>query len=289
MRQIYSAIDESINVILDTPKGKFEARWVHRPGADYALIYLSSHAGCAQACRMCHLTATGQTSQTPATVDDYVQQAIAVLRAISHVPAGVKRVDFAFMAQGDPLMNPAVVEDWPRLASALAITLWPLKMEESPYFKISTIYPTDFKGTIVKVFGSDGQVVVYYSLYTMNNDFRKRWLPKSRNPAHALCDIADWQWKTGNDVVIHGAFIEGQNDSIESVESMLNCIHLEWLKPRFNLVRYNPPNDKSKETSPEQLERIRQTIATRMPCRMVERVGFDVAASCGMFMTGDPS
>ena len=55
-----------------------EARFVRRTD-DYFIVYLSSHTGCNQACRFCHLTATKQVSMQDVTLDDFLVQADAVL------------------------------------------------------------------------------------------------------------------------------------------------------------------------------------------------------------------
>jgi 23S rRNA (adenine2503-C2)-methyltransferase len=286
MKTLYSDVDESINVIYQLPAGKFEARWVHRPGADYALIYLSCHAGCSQSCRMCHLTATGQTSDVYASLETYVEQARLVLLAVTRFPSNIKRIDFAFMAQGDPLMNPTVLFVWPelrRVLDSLVLLSWRLNLDP-PLYKISTIYPKDFRCSLENIFpvGED-RVVLYYSLYSMDPDFRKRWLPKAANPAEALCELGRWQYLTGNEVVIHGPFIKDENDSLASVNDMMLAIRMAGLRTRFNIVRYNPPTDKSEETGGDQLDEIRSLIQQSMPCRLVDRVGLDVYASCGTF------
>jgi hypothetical protein len=83
---------------------------------------------------------------------------------------------------------------------------------------------------------------------------------------------------------LHWALIAGENDNIIQVEKtcddIINC-GLQGV--RINIIRYNPPNEKSTEGN----MRIANYIFGRIPnpaSKVVERVGLDVAASCGMFM-----
>src|SRR5947209_15592906 len=73
-----SAQDAAVNWDRAAGVGRLEARYVRRC-ADYFVVYLSSQTGCAQGCRMCHLTATGQTRLRDATVGEMIEQARTVL------------------------------------------------------------------------------------------------------------------------------------------------------------------------------------------------------------------
>ena len=83
-------------------------------GGEDVNVYVSSHSGCNQACRFCHLTATKQVGMSPAALDDLLTQVDAVfgyydqqIRTGSQPPA--QRVNINWMARGEPLLNDTLV------------------------------------------------------------------------------------------------------------------------------------------------------------------------------------
>jgi len=292
-----SQIDQSVNTV--DARG-FETRYVERDEGKTAIIYLSSHAGCDRACRMCWLTQTGQTDMTPATMDDYLTQARASLEAMQERRAasglGVPEVvHFNFMARGEPMKNPVIREKFDELASALESGVAALVdgFTGQVKFKISTImtdiYVKDKDGTYL-----DGmsqlpfnryKPEIYYSLYSMNPEFRKRWLPKAEEPLDALRLLAAYRGK-GGEVRIHSAFIAGHNDDMTDVAKMVHTVKMYGFK-KFNIVRFNSiDTDKWVETDEEYLEGIKTFMESKgLEVQMVSRVGTDVAASCGTFVS----
>jgi adenine C2-methylase RlmN of 23S rRNA A2503 and tRNA A37 len=124
----------------------------------------------------------------------------------------------------------------------------------------------------------------------MDKGFRKRWLPRARNPENALDALAEWQRLHGDDVelILHWAFIKGQNDSEDDVGRIVDAVRDSGVKVRFNVVRYNPfSSDQGEESDLETIEaRFEQLKAVALVpgSKIVGRVGFDVQASCGMFV-----
>jgi adenine C2-methylase RlmN of 23S rRNA A2503 and tRNA A37 len=278
-----SAIDRSVNWVRPVDVGTIETRFVRRR-SDRIVIYLSSQTGCRQACRMCHLTATGQTAHRDVTFDELVQQAEVVLDHYRRVEPA-RTVHFNFMARGEPLLNPALVEHSAELLDAL----WQLAARHDlrARFLVSTIFPRAFTLRLEDVFDRY-HPELYYSLYSTDEQFRRHWLPKAQPVDDALDRIAAWQRHTSKIVKIHYAFIRGHNDSEANVHAVCDALDARELRANVNIVRYNPPSPAHGEEPDEAvIERNAQIFRQRLPrarVQVVPRVGTDVHASCGMFV-----
>lgn len=269
--------DASVNFIHEIDGGILESRFVWRPGEDYFICYLSTQFGCKQACRFCHLTATGQTNDRVATAEEIEMQANAVLRYARDLPDAPRNVSFSFMARGEPLcLGSPLYDD----EVFILLRLLSFYYDFTPKFKISTIMPAEMK----YVPPLDSEAIIYYSLYSMNTDFRKRWIPKALPVHTALTKLSAWQQWCGQEIVIHFPFIEGANDDIEDNLHVIETVREYLPNTRFNCIRYNSPDlSKSKEsTRTDELFTIWLKEFPRST--MVPRVGYDVNASCGMFV-----
>lgn len=80
-----------------------------------------------------------------------------------------------------------------------------------------------------------------------------------------------------------------QNDSIEDVNNICDAIDNIGLICDFNLVRYNPASSSQGLESNEKIiqrniEMLSQRFKFHTKIQIIPRVGFDVKASCGMFV-----
>lgn len=282
--KLVSKQDVSVNYIHKEDAGFFESRFVQRDPS-YYIIYVSSHTGCNQSCRFCHLTASGQTSMIPATVEDICDQVTRVLDDLDTIK--VEKIHVNFMARGEPLLNPHLPKMY-RALDSLIIN----RSNASTYdirYNVSSILPQGFElsGDALAEALCHKNAMLYYSLYSFDESFRKRWLPKAHNPVRALEAIQRYQWLTGKEIVIHGAFIQNENDRASDIEALRSCVKKFGIKAKFNLVRYNPFKDNHGVETPEwKLSNIIETIGSAWASkesRIVPRVGSDVYASCGMF------
>lgn len=290
-KKLTSAEDASVNFVAEAkhPKsGLIEARFVQR-SQDYFIVYLSSQTGCDKACRMCHLTATGQNDSYNLDVSQFVDQANVVLDHYDQAGIDAPLVHYNFMSRGEPLDNPLMVEHSHLILRPLAELAKARGLEYK--FLISTILPNTlgYVTSLPSIF-SDPELYpeIYYSLYSVNPSFRKRWLARAHRAELGLDMLAEWQRFSGKVPKIHFAFIEGENDSEEDVRALCEAITSRDLRVNFNIVRYNPHSEKyGKESDEATINRnvdIMRELLKPDQFKIVPKVGFDIKASCGMFV-----
>lgn len=287
-KEHHSQLDQSVNFehTFEDHTGRLEARYVRRTD-EYFIVYLSSQTGCKQACRMCWLTATGQNDSRDVTIEEYFQQADEVL-AYYATKTPAKRVHFNFMARGEPLANKIFVNNADTILRGLKERAAKYGLEAK--FLISTIFPEEFGHRQLSGIFQDPEVYpeLYYSVYSLNERFRRRWLPRAQFARNAFSALKDWQLHTGKVPKIHYAFIEHENDTLIDVKQIIDMIDGYQLDVNWNIVRYNPPIDHwSRETSEKQIDYLHQYIHKRLPeanVKLIPRVGTDVQASCGTFL-----
>jgi hypothetical protein len=129
---------------------------------------------------------------------------------------------------------------------------------------------------------------IYYSLYSMSERFRRRWLPKALPAEFALDRLTSWQRCTHKIVSLHHAYIAGENDAEGDVHAICDALEERELMVHVNIVRYNPydPSRHGVEPPEPVIERNAAIYRARLPnarVSVIARVGYDVAASCGMF------
>lgn len=285
LKVLNSQIDHSVNFVEEQLVGFLESRFV-RKCDDYFIAYLSSQTGCNRGCTFCHLTATGQTSFIDSSHNDFVAQAIQVFKHYRKETKPAKYMHYNFMARGEPLANKILLDSGDDLLQKLGQVA---KGEGLPAkFNISTIMPVSLKKSLSDIFNYINPTI-YYSIYSTNSKWRKDWMPAAMDSDEALRMLRDYQDFSKKIVKIHYAFIAGENDSVEEVNNVCDAIERHNLICEFNLVRYNTASpDQGVESSEEVIDRNLNIITDRFrfstKVQMIPRVGFDVKASCGMFV-----
>lgn len=285
LKVLNSEIDRSVNFVEEQLVGFIESRFV-RKCDEYFIAYLSSQTGCNRGCTFCHLTATGQTSFVDSSHNDFMAQAIQIFKHYRRQKMPAKYMHYNFMARGEALANKILLESGDELLLKLGQVA---KGEGLPAkFNISTIMPSTLKSSLVNTFNYINPTI-YYSLYSTNPEWRKKWMPAAMDPIVALEMLKEYQDFSKKIVKIHYPFISGENDSIEEINNVCDAIDKAKLICEFNLVRYNPAAPDQGVESPEDvIERNVSILADRFKfsskVQVIPRVGFDVKASCGMFV-----
>ena len=273
--------DSSVNFVEQQLTGFIETRYVRRQD-HYFIAYLSSQTGCNRGCAMCHLTVTGQTQFKNCDLTDFVSQFETVLKHYDREnPA--KLVHVNLMARGEPMANPTVTETSTELLYALGTRAHELGLATK--FNISTIMPLALRKNLVDCFPFITPTI-YYSIYSLDPSFRKKWLPAALPVDMSLELLKDYQAMSKKIIKFHGAFIQGENDHVDQVRDMAHEIWKQGIRGEFNIVRYNPLTEAQGQES-SNLEAIQEVISEYMPCKIIPRVGTQVHASCGQFVSGD--
>lgn len=127
---------------------------------------------------------------------------------------------------------------------------------------------------------------IYYSLYGVDQDFRRKWFPNAAPVDCALEQLVEWQEHTHKIPKIHLATIKGVNDKAEDLVALRDVLKDSGLRFDINIVRYNPhETDQHEEGDWEGVADYLQWQFPDADVQIVDRVGFDVKASCGMFVS----
>jgi len=287
MKIFKSEEDVSVNFVFGEKINEyFEARYVRRED-DYIVCYISVKKGCSKGCKFCHLTTTNQTNEADASVEEILEQVKAVKtyydEAIKNGEKKARVVHFNFMARGEPLDSNTILNQNQELF---------MKMSEIfdgliPKFNISTIMPNKLGNKKLSEIFKGITPTIYYSLYSTNEDFRTIWMPQAMEINKAFQLLKDYQQDTKKIIKIHQTLIKDKNDSFENTIEIANKITEYKLLIEYQIVRYNAFSEEEGEESSEEhiLTWIKQlqTLLPHFNIKMLNRVGYDVNASCGMF------
>jgi 23S rRNA (adenine2503-C2)-methyltransferase len=284
-----STQDASVNWDKAADIGRLEARYVRRC-ADYFVAYLSSQTGCSQACRMCHLTASGQTRNRDASFEELLDQARVVLDYYDAQPMKARTVHFNFMARGEPLASRVIQERGDELLEQLTRLAFTHGLRAQHL--ISTIYPKEWRERKLEDVFVVSNPELHYSIYSMSDRFRRRWLPKAQPVDVALDRLVSWQRWSQKIITLHHAYIADENESEVDVHAICDALEERRLMVNINIVRYNSFDTTRFGTEPSEeiIQRNAAIYRERLPhsrIGVISRVGFDVAASCGMFLDAE--
>lgn len=274
-----SELDASVNFVRGHEVGFYESRYVRRTD-DYFIAYLSAQTGCNRGCGFCHLTTSGQTKYVDATKWDLIQQLDSVIRHYkTQKPAKYMHVNF--MARGEVLANKHIVESGHEMLETLG-SLCTHVGNVPARFNVSTIMPRTLKKSLVDIF-QYMQPTMYYSFYSTDSAFRKKWMPGAMATDGALRMLKEYQDFSQKRTKIHFALINGENDHVKNMDNITEALQDHGIMADINIVRYNPADESSSETPESAIQYLAGYLRNYWNVQVVTRVGLDVHASCGTF------
>ncbi len=282
---LLKSADGTLNWIFQLPKGSLETRILRRH-PEYISATLSSHSGCTMGCKFCHLTELKQTSFQHCTVDDYAMQLQTIMDYVNTIDnSEIKRVNLNYMSRGECLANKTILNDfklWHSTAEQIIGKKYKIK------HNISTIFPNTMRDRELKDVFQDIPVAIYYSMYSTNPEFRKYWIPNAIDYKLALDKLNNYYSIHDIPFTFHWPIIKDHNDSIEDAEHLRDTLKSYDFNAKFNLIRFNSPNDNYKEASYDRIQQVFSIINDGLNnnprSKIVTRLGHDVKASCGMFV-----
>jgi len=302
-KTLKSKLDPSVNWVFQDGKGNYEARCVWRKVLDKnkkekpkLAIYVSSHSGCNQGCKFCYLTQLNQTWFKHCSIENYQKQVSTVLdhydKIVNEYPnSKALRANVNFMARGEPLANKNVINSYQDVYNTIQD-----RGQQSNFntlkMNISTIMPHTIRHRKLSDIFGHTNTEIFYSMYSINDKFKKEWMPNAIHYSEALSKLKEWQEFSNQPITIHGTFIEGYNDNIDEVKQMADVIKSYDLFGKINIVRFNPPPglEYIKESSESMLNMFLNILSSSLresssKSKIVPKVGEDVYTSCGMFVT----
>jgi adenine C2-methylase RlmN of 23S rRNA A2503 and tRNA A37 len=246
-------------------------------------------------CKFCWLTVTKQTKFQHTTIDEYGSQLDIVLNHAKQIDKDNSknvRVNINLMSRGEALANKNIINNYPSFYNEMNTVAKKYDYAKTK-INISTIMPSVVADRKLFDIFHHNPINLYYSLYSINDNFRKKWLPNAMPWRSALDKLWEFHDATNNTITFHFAIIENENDDIGEIKKMSEIIkNMNFKSTKFNLVRYNPhPSQQYKEPPIEKLNEIYDIFKSACndndiktnKSRIVPRIGYDVFASCGMF------
>lgn len=286
IKVLKSTYEPSTNFLGTYGKGVIEARYV-RKEPSYIACYVSSHNGCKMGCKFCHLTQNNDTQMNHVDIPTYLSQIRTVLEHYKIQPTPkANRCNINFMSKGDAMANRHLVNNYPELYEEMDLLCEQYDLKVKP--NISTIMPYTIKHRKLSDIFQTYPAYLYYSLYSLNPDFRKKWLPNAIPWQEALDKLKEFQESSNNIITFHWSLIKGENDNLEEVKKLADVLSSYKFHGKFNIVRFNPhPNVADEEPNQDVIDEVFKIVADvfkNPKSYQVPRLDVKTKTPCGMFV-----
>jgi adenine C2-methylase RlmN of 23S rRNA A2503 and tRNA A37 len=302
--------DGSETSIKLSPSGSFDSDHLDRTKPivqdkeKYSII-ISCSKGCQMACDFCHLTKLKMKFE-PLTEKQIFDNIMSSIREVykSRPDISSKYIKLCWMGMGEAILQPEVVR-------AVSTLILDTVLEEGLAIgvdgvDISTVMPktnNNWQGVFTSLnstlrsynlnpnnmVGDRTPLRLFYSLHHYNNEERKIIIPNTRDISNAMERITGFRDATKINVVVHYMFMEGVNDSEESVVGLVNWFNSEdsHYDTQFRVLRYNSFNKVDSESCKMGL--IVKFLEDNMKVKQLKiqySSGEDISSACGQFIGG---
>jgi hypothetical protein len=278
-------------------------------------LFVSSSVGCFMKCSFCYLTLKGMKYKplNYKNIIDNLKEAL-VEQAMINPEIRSKYLKINWMGMGeDQIAKPErtrditlSVLDW-ALENEFALgldgvdiaTVLP-KVNDSWTKQFETLnnellqYPLNPNNKLIVNSAGTGKLEykivrsplrLFYSLHAARQELRNTIIPNSYDLNTALMLLKNYSKDNTLNVIFHIMFMEGINDSIEDIQSMINFIEDNNLQGyEFRVLRYNSC-DTAKIRESTKFEEIVNQLANHVNFLKVQvSTGPEIEAACGQFI-----
>lgn len=237
------------------------------PDGDRATLCVSSQAGCKMNCRFCMTGRQGFHGNLPAA---------AIINQVLSVDEAQRLTNIVFMGMGEPMDNPAAVEQAIEVLTAKWGFAWSPKR-----ITVSSIGKLDTLRHLIE----HTQVHIAISVHSPFSEERAGLMPVER--AWPLTDVLDmlraYDWSHQRRLSIEYIIWRGVNDDRRHADALSRL--LRGMDVRVNLIRFHaiPGVDDLRPASERTMVEFRDRLnANGITATIRASRGEDIMAACGM-------
>lgn len=264
-------------------------------GRDKFNVFASSSVGCQIKCGFCFLTAKSFPYQELSAIDRANNVIDAIKAELVRRPE-LKKVPFnlSWMGMGDAWFSlhdtyvatvfiiDNIIELVDQIEGVDIATAMPqLAWDDIKYLKAIDNYLIA-TGKLAPRPETRTNVRVFYSLHSMDNEIRRKLIPRTVNVYAALAHLDDISHEFN--VIYHVVFLDGYNDSVDQIWKLVDLFMMG--DKQLRILRYNKCETSKFEESKSFIKIIEALNEELLPDTLKIQLspGSEVSAACGMFL-----
>jgi 23S rRNA (adenine2503-C2)-methyltransferase len=272
INKIKSQVDNTVKYVFDVRGQPVEFSYINKnDGKD--IICTPTQTNCKLGCKFCFLTGYDAPviNLTADEVNDGIKHIVVDTLMLGHTFL------VSFMGSGDPLNNPHLD------AVIRSIYAGCTDSFENVRFAVASIIPS--KDAFFKFTTEVGlffNIKFHLSLHSPFDVVRKDLMPAAHPVADSIRLLREYRDRTGNDVEIHYALMDGQNNRDEDCVELVRLLRNLDIPVKFLDFKEREDRDLKKALNVDDF-RVR-LAAAGIRSEHYFPPGADIGASCGQFL-----